>query len=123
MLVTMTQATLEEFYPAAAIQTLMRIIKDPSLSQQHTMVVQAITFIFKSLGIKCVPYLNQVMPAYLHVIRNSDVTFTEVSLTAGRKNPLGPSRCCDVESTSMTLIQRLNNVVCPVVLSFVIFFF
>ena len=25
--------------------------------------------------------------------------------------PLGTRRCCDVESTSMTLIQRRNNVV------------
>ena len=51
MLVNMSATTtLEEFYPAAAIATLMRIIRDPSLSQHHTMVVQAITFIFKSLG-------------------------------------------------------------------------
>ena len=28
--------------------------------------------------------------------------------------PLSTWRCCDVESTSMTLIQRRNNVVCPV---------
>ena len=28
--------------------------------------------------------------------------------------PLGTRRCCDVESTSMTLILRRNNVVCPV---------
>ena len=28
--------------------------------------------------------------------------------------PLGIRRCCDVASTSMTLIQRCNNVVCPV---------
>ena len=27
---------------------------------------------------------------------------------------LGTRRYCDVESTSMTLIQRRNNVVCPV---------
>ena len=27
--------------------------------------------------------------------------------------PLGTRRCCDVESTSLTLIQRRNNVVCP----------
>ena len=79
MLVNMSAATtLEEFYPAAAIATLMRIIKDPSLSQHHTMVVQAITFIFKSLGLKCVPYLSQVMPAYLSVIDNSDSAFREV---------------------------------------------
>ena len=28
--------------------------------------------------------------------------------------PLGTRDCCDVQSTSMTLIQRRNNVVCPV---------
>ena len=28
--------------------------------------------------------------------------------------PLGTRRCYDVESTSATLIQRRNNVVCPV---------
>ncbi|CAH1772250.1 unnamed protein product [Owenia fusiformis] len=77
MLVSMGTATLEEFYPAIAISTLMRIIRDPSLSQHHTMVVQAITFIFKSLGIKCVTYLQQVMPAYLNVIRTSDANFRE----------------------------------------------
>ncbi|XP_062572359.1 serine/threonine-protein kinase mTOR-like [Saccostrea cucullata] len=78
MLANMTASTtLEEIYPAIAIATLMRIIRDPSLSQHHTMVVQAITFIFKSLGIKCVPYIQQVIPAYLSVIRSADQTFRE----------------------------------------------
>ncbi|XP_053376740.1 serine/threonine-protein kinase mTOR-like [Mercenaria mercenaria] len=70
-------ATLEEFYPAIAIATLMRIIRDPTLSKHHTMVVQAITFIFKSLGIKCVPYIQQVIPAYLTVIRSADQNFRD----------------------------------------------
>ncbi|XP_060066726.1 serine/threonine-protein kinase mTOR-like [Ylistrum balloti] len=69
--------TLEEFYPAIAIGTLMRIIRDPTLSQHHTMGVQAITFIFKSLGIKCVPYIQQVIPAYLTVIRTAESNFRE----------------------------------------------
>lgn len=60
MLVNMPSATLEEYYPAVAIATLMRIIREPTLAQHHTMVVQAVTFIFKSLGIKCVPYISQV---------------------------------------------------------------
>ena len=30
------------------------------------------------------------------------------------RNTLGTRLCCEVESTSMTLIQRRNNVVCPV---------
>ncbi|XP_071144772.1 serine/threonine-protein kinase mTOR-like isoform X1 [Mytilus edulis] len=70
-------STLEEFYLAIAIATLMKIIRDPNLSQHHTMVVQAITFIFKSVGIKCVPYIQQVIPAYLNVIRTADTNFRE----------------------------------------------
>ncbi|KAL3862460.1 hypothetical protein ACJMK2_008424 [Sinanodonta woodiana] len=70
-------ATLEEFYPAIAVATLMRIIRDPTLSQHHTMVVQAITFIFKSLGMKCVSYIQQVIPAYLTVVRTADPNFRE----------------------------------------------
>lgn len=64
---------LEEYYPAIAIQTLMKILRDPNLAQHHTNVVQAVTFIFKSLGIKCVPYLPQVLPNLLQNIRGADV--------------------------------------------------
>ncbi|KAK0063750.1 serine/threonine-protein kinase mTOR-like isoform X1 [Biomphalaria pfeifferi] len=70
-------STLEEFYPAVAINLLMRIIRDPSLSQHHNMVVQAITIIFKSLNIKCVPYIQTVIPAYLTVFRTADPSFRE----------------------------------------------
>ncbi|RZF43401.1 hypothetical protein LSTR_LSTR001662 [Laodelphax striatellus] len=77
MLVNMSTSTLEEYYPAVAIGTLMKIIRDPTLSQHHTMVVQAVTFIFKSLGIKCVPYIPQVMPSFLNVIRTADINFRE----------------------------------------------
>lgn len=81
MLVNMSiGATLDEFYPAAAVSTLMRVMHDPTLSQHHTTVVQAITFIVKSLGLKCVPYLSQVMPAYIHVIKTSDPIFKEVCI-------------------------------------------
>jgi len=40
MLVNMSSSTLEEYYPAVAITTLIRIIRDPNLFQHHTMVVQ-----------------------------------------------------------------------------------
>ncbi|XP_017768823.1 PREDICTED: target of rapamycin [Nicrophorus vespilloides] len=77
MLVNMSSNTLEEYYLAMAIATLMKIIRDPTLSQHHTMVVQAVTFIFKSLGIKCVPYISQVLPSYLNVVRTADINFRE----------------------------------------------
>lgn len=72
MLVNMNNL-LEEYYPAVAISTLMKILRDPNLAQHHTNVVQAVTFIFKSLGIKCVPYLSQVLPSLLNNIRTADV--------------------------------------------------
>ena len=81
MLVNMAPASLEEFYPAVAIATLMRIIRDPSLPQHHNQVVTAITFIFKSLGVKCVPYVGQVVPAYLLAIKNSEHSFREVDIS------------------------------------------
>lgn len=98
MLANMTASTtLEEIYPAIAIATLMRIIRDPSLSQHHTMVVQAITFIFKSLGIKCVPYIQQVIPAYLAVIRSADQTFREVgSYARSCQVYSNEDLCCEV---------------------------
>lgn len=65
---------LEEYYPAVAISTLMKILRDPNLAQHHTNVVQAVTFIFKSLGIKCVPYLCQVLPSLLNNIRTAETS-------------------------------------------------
>ncbi|KAL1122375.1 hypothetical protein AAG570_003780 [Ranatra chinensis] len=77
MLVNMSTSTLDEYYPAVAIAMLMRIIKDPALSNFHSMVVQAVTFIFKSLGIKCVPYISQVIPSFINVIRTLDTSSRE----------------------------------------------
>ena len=79
MLVNMGNLPLDEFYPAVSMVALMRIFRDQSLSHHHTMVVQAITFIFTSLGLKCVQFLPQVMPTFLNVIRVCDGAIREVS--------------------------------------------
>ncbi|XP_030383558.1 serine/threonine-protein kinase Tor [Scaptodrosophila lebanonensis] len=68
---------LDEYYPAVAIAALMRILRDPTLSTLHTSVVQAVTFIFQSLGIKCVPYLAQVLPNLLDNVRTADNNLRE----------------------------------------------
>jgi FKBP12-rapamycin complex-associated protein len=47
----------------------MRILKDSSLSVHHTAVVQAVMYIFKTLGIKCVPFLPQIVPPFVKMIR------------------------------------------------------
>ncbi|XP_072945210.1 serine/threonine-protein kinase mTOR [Epargyreus clarus] len=72
MLVNMSSPALDEYYPAIVISTLMRILRDPTLQQHHTSVVQAVTFIFQSLGIKCVPYISRVTPSLLYVARSTD---------------------------------------------------
>lgn len=72
MLVNMSSTLLDEYYPAIVISTLMRILRDPTLQQHHTSVVEAVTCIFRSLGIKCVPYISRVMPSLLYVARSTD---------------------------------------------------
>ncbi|XP_044740220.1 serine/threonine-protein kinase Tor [Chrysoperla carnea] len=76
---TNASGTLEEYYPAVAVSTLMRIVRDPNLAQHHTMVIQAVTFIFSNLGIKCVPYIPQVFPNFLHMIRTADFSSRDFS--------------------------------------------
>lgn len=90
MLVNMGNLPLDEFYPAVSMVALMRIFRDQSLSQHHTMVVQAITFIFKSLGLKCVQFLPQVMPTFLNVIRVCDGAIREVSVAGMCFSPACP---------------------------------
>lgn len=40
MLVNLSYSSLEEFYPACAIAMLLKVIKDPTLSQNHNEVVR-----------------------------------------------------------------------------------
>lgn len=72
MLVNMSSPVLDDYYPAIVISTLMRILRDPTLQQHHKSVVQAVTDIFQSLGIKCVPYISRVTPSLLYVARATD---------------------------------------------------
>lgn len=59
----------EDYYPTVAINALVKILSDPSLSIQHTAVVQAIMYIFKTLGLKAVQYLPQIMPPLLNMMK------------------------------------------------------
>ena len=70
----------DEFYPTVTIQALMRVFKDSSLAVHHGMVMQAIMFIFKSLGLRCVPFLNKVVPHMLITIRTCGPTNLRESL-------------------------------------------
>jgi FKBP12-rapamycin complex-associated protein len=76
-LVTGMGPSAEEYYPTVVISTLMSILKDQSLSTHHTAVIQAIMYIFKTLGLKCVPYLSQIIPGFILVMRTSSPNILE----------------------------------------------
>ena len=60
----------EDYYPKIVFYTLMHnVLKDPSLIQYHAAVVEAIVNIFKTLGLKCIPYLGQIIPSFISVIQ------------------------------------------------------
>ncbi|KAH7139276.1 armadillo-type protein [Dendryphion nanum] len=61
----------EEYYPTIVISTLMSLLKDNSLVQYHNSVVDAVMNIYATMGLKCVPYLNQVVPGFIAVLRSA----------------------------------------------------
>lgn len=65
-------ATSEDYYSTVAINSLMRILRDPSLASYHQKVVGSLMFIFKSMGLGCVPYLPKVLPDLFQTVRTCD---------------------------------------------------
>lgn len=59
----------EDYYPRVAIAALVRILHERALSVHHSAVTQAIVTIFKSLGMKSVPFLDELVPFLLHIMR------------------------------------------------------
>ncbi|GAB1316207.1 phosphatidylinositol kinase-related protein kinase tor1 [Madurella fahalii] len=78
----------EDYYPTVVINALLQILKDQSLVQWHGNVVDAIMSIFITLGLKCVQFLDRVVPAFISVIRASsparlDFYFNHLSRLVG----------------------------------------
>jgi len=61
----------DDYYPTVVINCLMNVLKDQSLSNHHSAVIDAIMNIFKTLGLKCVPFLGQIIPGFISVTRLS----------------------------------------------------
>ena len=62
----------EEYYPTVVMNTLMyNVLRDSSLAQYHSAVIEAIVSIFKTLGLKCVSFLKQIVPTFVVIIRNA----------------------------------------------------
>ena len=61
----------EDYYPHVAITELMKILRDNSLQIHHSSVTKTIMLIFESLGMRCVPFLDQIIPFLLQLVRTS----------------------------------------------------
>lgn len=59
----------DDFYPKAAFGELMNILRKPDLSVHHASTTQAIMFILKGLGMRCVPFLDDIIPYLLQMVR------------------------------------------------------
>jgi FKBP12-rapamycin complex-associated protein len=66
----------DDYAQNVAIDSLINILKDPSLSTHHHAVIEAVMYVFKTQGLKCVTFLPQIIPAFLNVIRTC-ITGTE----------------------------------------------
>ena len=62
----------EDYYPKVAIAALMQILRDQSLYPYHFMVMNAVMLIFQSLGLRCVPFLAEIIPHMLYVVRSCE---------------------------------------------------
>lgn len=67
----------DDFYPAIALSSLVKIMRDKSLTNYYTVAVQAVTFIFMRLGVRCVPYIQHVLPTFINVIRTAESKYCE----------------------------------------------
>ncbi|KAJ6299158.1 hypothetical protein OIU76_020180 [Salix suchowensis] len=67
-------ATSEDYYSTVAINSLMRILRDPSLASYHQKVVGSLMFIFKvsQWALAVLPYLPKVLPDLFHTVRTCD---------------------------------------------------
>ena len=50
----------DEYYPTVAFHALLSILRDASLANHHTAVIEAVMYIFNSLRLRCVTFLPQV---------------------------------------------------------------
>ncbi len=70
----------DNVYARTVVDALLRVISDPSLSSHHRQALQALVFLFDSLGQGCAQFFRAVLDALLLLIRNSDSLLREITL-------------------------------------------
>lgn len=81
-----TTPSNEDYHPKIVFAILTQtVLGDPSLSQYHSAVIEAIVTIFKTLGQRCIPFLPQIIPSFVTVIRAApsirlEIYFNQLSI-------------------------------------------
>ncbi|RDX49678.1 atypical/PIKK/FRAP protein kinase [Lentinus brumalis] len=68
---TGVSTVVDDCYQTVAINSLLNVLKDQSLSNHHHKVIEAIMSIFKTQGLKCVTFLPQARQSFATVARTS----------------------------------------------------
>ena len=74
----------EDYFPSVAVVTVRRVLRDPALSKQLqplTQALQALRFIFKSLGVKSQPYLQLTLPVIYSLVSSSPLEVQQLLVT------------------------------------------
>lgn len=61
----------EDQYPLVATNSLLKILKDPSMNAHHNCSIQALVYIFRSVKVKAASFLSQTLPVFLATIKAS----------------------------------------------------
>ncbi|KAL9940634.1 hypothetical protein V8E36_000122 [Tilletia maclaganii] len=61
--------TSNEYYQNVAVEALLGVLKDNTLTAHHYLAIEGVTYMFTTQGLKCVNFLPQIIPAFLNVIR------------------------------------------------------
>ncbi|KAJ3067743.1 phosphatidylinositol kinase- protein kinase tor1 [Podochytrium sp. JEL0797] len=71
----------DDYYPTIVLNALTKILRDTSLSVHHTAVVQAVMYMFETLGLKFVPFLSKIIPSLLSMMRSCPPSMLEFHFT------------------------------------------
>jgi FKBP12-rapamycin complex-associated protein len=70
MMITMN--SLDDFYPALAINIMMKIVKNSVSISVRKDAIQALVFVARSLDTRCVNYIELIIPPFLDMISKND---------------------------------------------------
>jgi serine/threonine-protein kinase mTOR len=70
-------STPEEFYARIAVNSLLNILKDSTLSMHHMVAAQALVYLFRTLGQRSNQFLTQVLPVFYPIVQNCAPNSTE----------------------------------------------